>query len=195
MLFFISSLNNLVNLMTINKLKEKVINWHQHRYPEIDNPFNDKSLCAINDLCLNILLPIEKRFGEIFITYGFTSYNLLKEIKKLNPIHIAPSLDQHASYETNSKGNAICNRGGAACDIIVTGFENNMYEIAKWTADNLPLDRMYLYGSERPIHLSCGPENSRFIQTMNTKLNGRRFPGKRGTCEEFSSLVGIVNEL
>jgi len=83
--------------MQVNKLKEKVINWHRHRYPNINNTPNETSIIAINDLCSNILLPLENEFGEVSITYGFTSHTLLKEIQKLNPSHIAPNLDQHAS--------------------------------------------------------------------------------------------------
>jgi hypothetical protein len=180
--------------MTINELNEKVINWHQYRYPNIDNTPNETSIIAINDLCSNILLPIENEFGQVSVTYGFTSHILLKEIQKLNPSHIAPNLDQHASYEKNSKGTIICGRGGAACDIIANGFESNMYIIAKWVAEKLSFDRMYLYGTDRPIHLSFGPEQSRFIQTMNTKLDGRRFPGRKGINTEFNGIIGKSNE-
>ena len=192
---FINYRCNLAIFMTVDSLNEKVIYWHQHRYPNIDNTPNETSIIAINDLCSNVLQPIENEFGQVFVTYGFTSHSLLKEIQKLNPKHIAPKLDQHASYEVNSRNTALCSRGGAACDIIVSGFEKDMYAIAQWAADNLPLDRMYLYGNDRPIHLSYGPENSRFIQIINTQMDGRRFPGKRGTCKEFSDLIGIADEL
>lgn len=180
--------------MSVNKLKEKVIDWHQHRYPNIDNTPNEQSINAIIDLCSNILLPIQNKFGKISVTYGFTSPILLKEIKKLNPNHIAPNLDQHASHEINFKNKVICDRGGAACDIVVEGFKDNMYDVAKWAAENLSLDRMYLYGQERPIHLSYGPENSQFIQIMNTNKDGRRFPGKRGITTNYTSIVGSVDE-
>ncbi|MCH2058764.1 MAG: hypothetical protein MK214_19545 [Thalassotalea sp.] len=187
---FINCLKKILNRMSIKSLKENVINWHQHRYPNIDNTPNETSIIAINDLCSNILLPLENEFGEVSITYGFTSHTLLKEIQKLNPSHIAPNLDQHASYEKNSRGKVICDRGGAACDLVVTGFETNMYEIARWAAEKLPFDRMYLYGNARPIHLSFGPEQSRFIQTMNTRLDGRRFPERKGKNTEFNSIIG-----
>ena len=65
-----------------------------------------------------------------------------------------------------------------------------MYEIAKWASENLPFDRMYLYGMDRPIHLSSGPDQCRFIQTMNTGLDGRRFPGRKGINTEFNSIIG-----
>lgn len=180
--------------MSLNELKDNVINWHLHRYPRIDNTPAENSLNAINRLCSNILLPIQNEFGEICITYGFTSHSLLKSIQKLSPTHIAPNLDQHASYELNSRGNFICTRGGAACDIFILEFETNMYVIAKWVAENLPFDRMYLYGSDRPIHLSFGPDKMRFIQVMKTSTEGKRFPGKRGTYKEFSTIIGDVDE-
>ena len=180
--------------MSNRELKDKVVNWHQYRYPTIDNIPNEQSINAISDLCSNILLPIQNKFDEISVTYGLTSHSLLKEIQKLNPNHIAPKLDQHASYEVNTRGNIICNRGGCACDIFVAGFENNMYEVAKWAADNLPFDRIYLYGNDRPVHISFGPEHSRFIQVMNTNKGGKRIPGKRGTNVEFDSIVGDIDE-
>ncbi|MDX2370688.1 MAG: hypothetical protein QNK36_20175 [Colwellia sp.] len=107
---------------------------------------------------------------------------------------VAPNIDQHASCEVNTKRNLICNRGGAACDISVAGFENNMYEVAKWAASNLPFDRMYFYGNNRPFHISCGPDNNRFIQVMKTSKAGKRFPGKRGINVEFDSIVGDIDE-
>lgn len=172
------------------KFTASLINWHRNRYPNIDNTPNEQSLISLNILCSNILLPIQNEFGEVSVTYGFTSHSLLKEIQKFNPIHIAPKLDQHASNEVNSKGKLICDRGGAACDIFVVGFENKMHEVAKWAADNLPFDRIYLYGNDRPIHISIGPEHSRFIQVMNTNKDGKRFPGKKGISKQFTSIIG-----
>lgn len=180
--------------MSVNELESKVINWHLHRYPDIENIPAEESLNAISRLCSDILLPIQNEFGEIHVTYGFTSHSLLKETQKLSPNHIAPNIDQHAAYELNSRGNSICTRGGAACDIFVPNFETRMYEVAKWAAENLPFDRMYLYGEERPIHLSFGPDNMRFIQVMKTSSEGKRFPGKRGTYKEFSTIIGDVDE-
>lgn len=181
--------------VSLKRMESEVIGWHLSKYKNTNNSPNKSSLNAIKELSENLLLPVQKKFGKVEITYGFTSYQLLKKIQKISPQHIAPRLDQHASCELNSKGKLICDRGGAACDIFVSGYENNMYIVAKWISENLSFDRMYLYGKNRPIHLSYGPENSRFIQTMITKLNGKRYPGKRGTCKDFSNLVGLVNEL
>lgn len=180
--------------MSIKNLKNDVINWHQQQYPLIDNSPNEKSLMALHKLCEEILIPIQRNFDDIHITYGFTSLNLLKQIRRINPAHTAPQLDQHASHETNTRNNIICSRVGASCDIFVKGFESNMYQIAKWAADNLPFDRMYLYGNDRPIHLSYGPEHSRFIQVMNTRKDGKRLLGKKGKSTNFNSIIGNDDE-
>jgi len=39
--------------MSVNKLKEKVINWHQHRYPNIDNSPDEQS---INPIAIYVLI-------------------------------------------------------------------------------------------------------------------------------------------
>ncbi|MBP8134145.1 MAG: hypothetical protein KAY13_07730, partial [Zoogloea sp.] len=38
--------------------------------------------------------------------------------------------------------------------------------VAKWIAEMLPFDRMYVYGPDRPIHLSYGPSHSRQVTVM-----------------------------
>jgi hypothetical protein len=40
---------------------------------------------ALQQLCTHILFPLEKKFGELTITYGFTSFAVLKYIKKNSP--------------------------------------------------------------------------------------------------------------
>ena len=180
--------------VSIKKLQAQMINWHLNRFPDVDNLPNTKSTSAINSLCSQILQPIQHEFGNVTITYGFTSHPLLLQIKKHAPQHIAPNIDQHASYEVNTKGNIVCNRGGAACDIYVDGFEDNMYHVAKWINEKLPFDRMYLYGKNRPIHISFGPAQNRFIQMMKTNKVGKRFPGKKGTNVDLISLMSDNNE-
>lgn len=80
----------------------------------------------------------------IRLSYGFCSHELGKHIKK----RVAPKLDQHAAYELNSKKNLICPRLGAAVDFIVD--DENMREVADWIAENMPYDRLYFYGEDRP---------------------------------------------
>ena len=194
MLTYINGINKSGIKVSINKLQAQMINWHLNRFSDIDNTPNAESLIAINSLCSQLLLPIQNEFGEIIITYGFTSHPLLQKVQKLTPQHIAPSLDQHAACEVNTKGDLICNRRGAACDIVVVGLENNMHQVARWINEKLPFDRMYIYGNESPIHISFGPEQNRFIQLMKTSEVGKRFPGKRGTNVEFDSIIGDTNE-
>ncbi|MDA7747397.1 hypothetical protein N8878_08745 [Psychromonas sp.] len=138
----------------MNEIK-KLICWYERKhttYVGENTPIKNESIDALNDLMQHLLEPIQNKFGEVTITYGFTSFELLKYIKKHSPGDMAPELDQHASFEVNSKGNRICKRDGAACDIFVEGFENQMHIIAEFVINELPFDRLYFYGSDRPIH-------------------------------------------
>ena len=105
---------------------KKLICWYERKHTNYvgeNTPIKNESIDALNDLMQHLLEPIQNKFGEVTITYGFTSFELLKYIKKHSPGDMAPELDQHASFEVNSKGNRICKRYGAACDIFVEGFE------------------------------------------------------------------------
>src|SRR5262249_32777219 len=68
---------------------------------------------------------------------------------------IAPNLDQHAAHEKNRKGNYVCQRLGAAVDLIVE--DENMREVVDWIRENVAFDRLYFYGNTRPIHISFSP--------------------------------------
>ena len=46
-----------------------------------NNPENEETYKAIGDLCSKILDPIQDKFGEIKLTYGFSSNNLSKKKK------------------------------------------------------------------------------------------------------------------
>lgn len=140
------------------------------RDPTINNiPQSNETFEAIASLCQNILDPIQERFGEVILTYGFASNNLTKKINK----NIYPKLDQHSGYEKNSKGVHICKRLGLACDFYIEKIDMNI--IAKFIIENLPFDRLYFYESDRPIHVSIGPENKKLIVKM-TKYNNRKVP-------------------
>ncbi len=134
---------------------------------------------SLFDLATNILDPIIEYFGMVKLTYGFCSSDLAKKI----PGRIAPKLDQHASCETNSMGNHICVRLGAAVDFIVE--DEDMLEVSQWVVINTPFDRLYYYGADKPIHLSYGPEKSREIITMNPSKDGRLMP-RRITSDRFN---------
>ena len=133
-------------------------------------PQQPDSYTALHDLVTNILEPVIDYFGMIRLTYGFCSAALAKEI----PGCIAPKLDQHAAYELNRLGNPICPRLGAAVDFIVE--DEDMLEVAEWVAENTPLDRLYFYGSDKPIHISYGPEQKGEFVKMRVGSSGRLIP-------------------
>ncbi|CAD6871625.1 DNA phosphorothioation-associated putative methyltransferase [Methylomonas fluvii] len=136
---------------------------------------------ALYDLAVNILDPVIDYFGMIRLTYGFCSHELGKHIKK----RVAPKLDQHAAHELNTKKNVICPRLGAAVDFIVE--DENMREVADWIAENTPFDRLYFYGTDRPIHVSYGPENKRKYVDMVRIGSGKQMPKKRtiSLCDDL----------
>jgi|GEM_PF-3535872 len=129
----------------IETLQSKLINWHKHRHPNFggDNtPQTEQSVRYLVQLC-ELLAAIEQEKGELTITYGFTSHQMLNYLNKHSPGDMGPTIDQHASSELNSRGNRICKRDGASCDILVAGYENNMDEIARYITANLAFDRLY----------------------------------------------------
>ena len=79
-------------------------------------PKDPRTIAAIRELATSILDPVVEQFGDIKLTYGFCSNELLQHIKKRSRPGIAPQLDQHAGYEVNSRNNPICKRPGFACD-------------------------------------------------------------------------------
>jgi len=125
---------------------------------------------VLQDLAEQVLDPVIDWFGMIRLTYGFCSPELAREI----PARIEPKLDQHAAHEVNRRGKPVCERLGAAVDFIVE--DEDMLEVARWVAANTPFDRLYFYGSDRPIHVSYGPEQSRQVVRMIAGKTGRLIP-------------------
>ena len=129
--------------------------------PDLDNnPENKETYRAIRELCSKILDPVQHIFGKIKLTYGFASNNLTRKIKK----NIYPKLDQHSGYEKNRKGEYICQRLGLACDFYIHDIK--MDEVTRYIINNLPFDRLYFYGEDRPIHVSYGPDHKKQIIKM-----------------------------
>ena len=117
----------------------------------VDNvPQQLETYIAIKDMAICLLDPLIDKFGAMKITYGFCGCKLSNKIKA----RIAPSIDQHSSFELNTKGVRICKRDGIAVDFIMTKYENDMNLVADWIINNLLFDRLYFYGKDRPIHLS-----------------------------------------
>lgn len=133
-------------------------------------PLNAATYNALYDLATQLLDPLVEYFGDIRLTYGFCSAELGRHISH----RVAPKLDQHAACELGPKKRPICDRLGAACDFIVD--DEDMREVADWIIANLPFDRLYFYGRDRPIHLSYGPQQSRVAYEMVLTTKGRVVP-------------------
>lgn len=133
-------------------------------------PRSLESYRALRMLAQNILDPVIEWFGSIELTYGFCS----PELARLIPGRIAPSRDQHAAHEIRPDRTPVCPRLGAAVDFFVR--DENMIEVAKWIAANTPFDRLYVYGCDRPLHVSYGPEHSKTTYEMFVTREGKRMP-------------------
>jgi len=82
--------------------------------------------------------------------------------------------DQPASCELNTRGQPICKRLGAAVDFIVT--DESMLEVAQWIVQYTPFDRLYFYGDDKPVHVSCGPDDKREVVIMKASKSDRSIP-------------------
>jgi hypothetical protein len=137
----------------------------------IDNvPKQVATYAALFALCGDLLDPLADALGPPVLTYGFASSALTAMIAK----GIAPRLDQHASHEVQRGGSLICQRGGAAVDLIIPG--RKATEVARWIVSNTNFDRIYLYDDDRPLHVSHGPETSRLVYQVSLTKSGRRMP-------------------
>lgn len=133
-------------------------------------PLNPSTYNALHDLATQILDPVIEYFGAIRLTYGFSSAELTRNIQR----GIAPRLDQHAACERGPRGSFVCERGGAACDFLVE--DEDMRVVAEWIVANTPFDRLYFYGSERPIHVSFSTPAARQAFAMMASPTGRIMP-------------------
>lgn len=129
-----------------------------------------ETYAALFELAEYVLDPTWKQFGPVQLTYGFCSLELLKKI----PDRIAPKLDQHSSHEKRDNGNFICQRLGAACDFLVAG--TDMRDVAKWIYYNTQVDRIYFYGSKKPLHVSFSKNRAHQFVEFTTTLDSRRVP-------------------
>ena len=152
---------------TYRQLVECGETWERIRGDNV--PRQPETYNALYDLAVGILDPVVEYFGAINLTYGFSSAALTRAIAG----RIAPKLDQHASCEVGRGGRLICPRGGAAVDFLVE--YEDMREVARWVAANCAFDRIYTYGSDRPIHVSLGPALAGEMYELTVKGN-RRVP-------------------
>ncbi len=136
----------------------------------LDNtPRAPETFNALNDLARTVLDPVVEYFGAIKLTYGFASPGLTRHVQA----RIAPALDQHASCEVSKSGKPVCARLGAAVDFLVE--DEDMYEVAKWISANCRFDRMYVYGANKPLHVSVGPDATAEVYELVDR-GGRRLP-------------------
>lgn len=148
--------------------------WQLHRPENI--PLQHQSWLDLAALATTLLDPLAENFSKPILTYGFAGPRLQKLIRQKPRPQIAPHLDQHAASELNSNGKLICPRAGAAVDLKVTGIST--WELALWIAKELPFDRMYFYGSNRPVHLSFHQQPKRQIVQLRQHNGGKLIPIK-----------------
>jgi hypothetical protein len=141
---------------------------------DIDNmPLEPESFNAIFDLASHVIDPVVEYFGMVKLTFGFCSPALASRING----RIWPKLDQHAAHEKTRRGGYICDRLGAACDFIIE--DEDMAAVVDWIIDNVQFDRLYFYGSQRPIHISYSPTPTRQVIDMIEGSAGRLVPKRR----------------
>ena len=155
--------------------------WHRTLIENL--PKQPDTFTALYALASNVLDPVIDYFGMVKLTYGFASAALTKTIEG----RIAPNLDQHAGHEVNRRGKPICARLGAAVDFIVE--DEDMVEVAKWITQNIPFDRLYVYGPDRPLHVSYGPERTAQVVIMQPLEHGNRRVPKALSLESFQALI------
>lgn len=136
----------------------------------VDNvPLQAETYEAISRLCETILDAVVREFGQLRLTYGFAGQELARKV----PGRISPKLDQHAGHELRASGEPICPRLGQAADFHVDGVSSVI--VGRFIAGTLAFDRLYLYGPDRPLHVSVGPEQARAIFEMRWR-GSRRVP-------------------
>ncbi len=147
-------------------------------------PQQVESVEAIAALCEYILDPIIAHFGlaAFQLTYGFCSVDLKRFLEKRDPDtgrrhgRVSPKLDQHMAHEVNKNGRYYCDRTGAACDFRIQHTHSDT--VIDWIiAACLPFDSLYFYGTDRPIHISYGPQHKRDVWAFTIKGT----PTRRGT--------------
>ena len=146
----------------------------QHRLGLPNLPLRPATYNALHALAIKVLDPLIDYFGSIRLTYGFASVELTKHIRR----GVAPKLDQHAACEQGRRGKLICDRGGAACDLLVE--DEDMRVVADWIIEHLPFDRLYFFGPDRAIHVSCAPGHSRLAYIMLPGKSSRPMPRRFG---------------
>jgi hypothetical protein len=77
-------------------------------------------------------------------------------------------------HELKRNGQPVCCRRGQAGDFLIPGVSSA--DVALWIVENLPFDRLYFYGEDRPLQVSAGPDESRALMAMLPSASGCRVP-------------------
>ena len=142
--------------------------WSRYRVSNL--PLQPATYSAMRELCSRVLDTLVDQYGSIELHYAFASPEL-DRLVRLKPFpRTTRHLDQHAGCELNRNGKPYCQRLGLAVDFRVAGVSS--FDVAHWTVRNTGFDRLYFYGSERPIHVSVGPDNSRLTWRLPAKPSG-----------------------
>ena len=64
-----------------------------------------------------------------------------------------------------------------------------MHIIAQYVINELPFDRLYFYGSDRPIHITFGSDHKRYLHVKQRDGNGKRNVGKGAIAEKALTLL------
>ncbi|WP_419831849.1 hypothetical protein [Endozoicomonas atrinae] len=120
-------------------------------------PQQSETWHSIKELAINVLDPVREYFGSLQLTYGLATPELVSAIrrrarKENRTPNIYPSLDQHAGSELDSRGTLVCRDQGLACDFYCDGVSSEL--VADWVIKECNFDKLYYYGSNRPIHVS-----------------------------------------
>lgn len=124
---------------------------------------------AMAKLASTILEPVLEDVGDVRVTYGFCSPERAKLVAKWWTYQPG---DQHVGHERNRKGDLICDRGGFAVDIATP----SSVATAAIIVAELPWDRIYFYGDNRPLHVSVPADDRAPAKCM---VDMRAFPGSR----------------
>ncbi|MFT3769731.1 MAG: hypothetical protein QM820_30205 [Minicystis sp.] len=149
--------------------------WHRLTVGAGGVPFDNvpravETFAAMRELCASVLDPVVRCFGAIELTHAFASPRLTRHVTGLK----YPPVDQHAGYELNRAGKLVCPRRGLSADFRVRGRDS--HEVALWVAEHTAFDRLYFYASDRPFHVSVGPEATGQIVIMWRGPSGRLLP-------------------
>ena len=144
------------------------------RAPE-NLPREAGTLASMQQLADRLLVPLESEFGPATVTYGFAGPELIRAVyarahaEQRTP-NVTPTKDQHAGHELTPTGARICKRDGFAVDLCFPG--HDPYKVAEWIVSTLPYDRVYLFGRDRPMHLTWAPDPARYVVEMRPRAKG-----------------------